>query len=133
RSERALLLGLLLRRADVGVTLLPHGLVPLLVPFADRDEMRLQALDRIPERPRLGLGRGAIAGRVVGGRMALGAVGEELDQRRPLVGASALRRPREGGIDRERVIAVDPEPGDPIADRPLREGRMLAAGDPGEA
>ena len=110
-----------------------HRRVALLVPLAERDQMRLQPLDRIAERPRLGLVGRAVAGRIVGGRMALGAIGEELDQRRPAVGARALGRPVHRGIDRERVIAVDAQAGDAIADRALGEGRALGAGNSGEA
>ena len=64
-----------------------------LVPFAERDQMRLQPFDRIAERPRLRLVRRAIAGRVVRGRMALRAISEELDERWPEVRPGALRRP----------------------------------------
>jgi hypothetical protein len=65
--------------------------------------------------------------------MALGAVGEELDQRRPGVRAGAVGRPALGGVDRERVVAIDPQPRDPVADRARREGRPLGPGDPRKA
>ena len=48
-------------------------------------------------------------------------------------GNDALGRPLHRRIDRERVIAVDPEASDAIADCALREGRALGAGDSGEA
>ena len=96
-------------------------------------QVRLQPLDRVAERPRLGLVGRAVAGRVVGGRMALGAIGEELDQRRAAVRARALGRPLHRGIDRERVIAVDAQAGDAVADGALGEGRALGAGDAREA
>ncbi len=95
--------------------------------------MRLQPLDRVAQRPGLGLVGRAVSGRIVGSRMALGAIGEELDQGRALVGARAVGRPAHGGVDRERVIAVDAKSGDAVADGALREGRALGAGDPGEA
>ena len=116
-----------------GVAFGGHRGVALVVPFAERDQVRLQPLDRVAERPRLGLVGRAVAGGIVRGRMALGAIGEELDQRRAAVGARALRCPLHRGIDRERVIAVDAQPGDAIADRALGECRALGAGDPGEA
>ena len=50
-AERAVLLGLLLRGADLVAELLLERLVPLLVPFAEADQMRLQPRDRIAERP----------------------------------------------------------------------------------
>ena len=53
-GQDAELLGFLLRGAHCGVAFGDHGRVALLVPFADRDQVRLQALDRIAERPQLG-------------------------------------------------------------------------------
>ncbi len=61
--------------------------------------------------------------------MTLGAVGEIFDQGRPAVGPRALGRPAGRGIDRERVIAVDTQAGDAIADRAAGEGRLLGPGD----
>ena len=65
--------------------------------------------------------------------MAFRAIGEELDQRRPLVGPRPLAGPFDRGIDGKRVIAVDPKAGDAIADRAAGEGRLFGAGDAGEA
>ena len=75
----------------------------------------------------------AILAGIVRGRMAFGAIGEMLDQRRPLIGPRALGRPVRRGIDRQRIVAVDPQPGDAIADRARREGRRLGAGEAREA
>ena len=50
--EGAELLRLLLGGADLGVEAVELGLVALVVPFAERDEMLLQPRDRIAERPR---------------------------------------------------------------------------------
>ena len=61
--------------------------------------------------------------------MAFGAIGEQLDQRRAAIGARALGRPFRRRVDREQVVAVDAQAGDAVADRALREGRALAAGD----
>ena len=60
-AEDAVLLGFLLRRPDLLGEFLVQRLVALLVPFAERDEMRLQPLDRIAERPGLAARRRAIA------------------------------------------------------------------------
>ena len=49
--EGAELLRLLLGGADLGVELVELRLVALVVPFAERDQMLLQPLDRIAERP----------------------------------------------------------------------------------
>ena len=50
-GKDAELLGFLLRGAHGGVAFGGHRRVPLLVPFAERDQVRLQPLDRIAERP----------------------------------------------------------------------------------
>ena len=64
-AERALLLGLLLGGADLGAELLLERLVPLLVPFAEADQMLLQPRDRVAERPfRAGVLR-PVGGRIV--------------------------------------------------------------------
>jgi hypothetical protein len=107
--------------------------VPFLVPFAEADQMELQPLDRIAERPMLALRLRPVAAGVVARRMALDAIGEHLDQGRAEIGAGPLRGPGGRGIDGERVVAVDPEPGDAVADRARGEGGELAAGDPREA
>src|SRR5687768_1647642 len=79
--QDAELLGFLLRGSDRGVGLRGEGGMALIVPLADRHQMRFEPLDRVAQWPRLGLARRAIARRVVRGRMAFGAVSEELDQR----------------------------------------------------
>ena len=129
-GEDAELFGLLLRGADVGVeSALASAAWRSSSHSPSAMQMRLQPLDRVAERPRSGFAGGTVAGRIVGGRMALGAIGEELDQRRAGVGPRALGRPARRGIDRERVIAVDAQAGDAIADRARGEGRALGAGD----
>jgi hypothetical protein len=92
-AEDAVLLGLPSARADLLGDLAVHRGMALLVPFAERDEVRLQPLDRIAERPFAARRRRTIFGRIVRGRMALGAVGEMLDQGRALIGARALGGP----------------------------------------
>ena len=62
-GEDAELFGFLLRGADGGVAFGGHRGVAILIPFADRDQMRLQSLDRIAERPRLGFVGRAVSGR----------------------------------------------------------------------
>src|SRR5205085_1870243 len=95
--------------------------------------MLLQPRDRITERPgREGVLR-PIGGRIVRGRMALGAIGEELDQGRAEIETGAVGGPAGRGIDGERVVAVHPEAGDTIAYRARREGGEVPAGDAAEA
>ena len=64
--------------------------------------------------------------------MAFDPVGEEFDQGRAEIGAGAVGGPAGGGVDGERVVAVDPQAGNAVADGAGGEGGELAAGDPGE-
>src|SRR5690242_21626975 len=95
----------------------------VLVPLTDGKQVRLQPLDGVSERPLLRLIGGPVAAGVIGRGVALGAVGEELDQRRAAIRACTLGSPFYRGIDGEGVIAVDAKARDPVADRTLREGR----------
>src|SRR3546814_2532603 len=74
------------------------------------------------------LARRAMLRRSVRGRGAFGAIGEMFDQSRAGIGPRALGRPRCRGIDRERIVAVDAQPGDAITDRARREGGRLGPG-----
>ncbi|KIT99872.1 hypothetical protein QU38_02845, partial [Staphylococcus aureus] len=132
-AEDAVLFGFLLRRLDQFGELEVLRGVARLVPFADGDEMFLQPPDRVAERPGIGLARRTIGGGIVRRRMAFGAISEMLDQRRTLVGPRALGGPFRGGIDRQRVIAVDAQAGNAIADRARGEGGRLGPGETGEA
>ena len=62
--------------------LLMQGLLQLVRPFAQADEVMLQPLDGVAQRPALGLVGRAVAGGIVAGRVAFGAIGEMLDHRR---------------------------------------------------
>src|SRR5438093_13150517 len=96
--ERAQSFGFLARGAHLFFNLLRHRFVLLLGPGAAADEMHLQALDRIAERPFLGFVGGAVTARIVRGRMRRGAVGEKLDERRPEAAARTLGSPAPGGL-----------------------------------
>src|ERR1700756_5623784 len=52
----------------------------LLAPFAETDEMLLEPLDRVAQRPELLLIAGPVARGVIAGRVRGDAVGEQLDQ-----------------------------------------------------
>ena len=77
----------------------------------------------------LSLVAGAVAARIVAGRMRRHAIGEMLDQRRAVIGAGPLRRPAGHRVDGEEIVAVDADAGEAEADRARGEGRLLAAGD----
>src|SRR3546814_626353 len=128
-AQNAELFRLLLGRLDQLVELLRLRLVPLAIPFAKRFEMLTKPRDRVAERPRGRLIGGAIGARIIRRAVAFAAIGEMLDQRRAVVRPRPIRRPLRRGIDRERVIAVDAQPGDAITDRTRRQGRALATGE----
>ena len=104
---KAVLLGLLGVFLDLLGGVLVHLGLPVLVPFAECDEVVLEPRDGIAERPCLTLLRAAIAAGIVRGGMPFGAVGKELDQRRSGIGARAVRCPAFGGIAGERIVAID--------------------------
>src|SRR3546814_11026671 len=64
--------------------------------------------------------------------MALDAVGEEFDQGRTQVRAGAVGGPAGGGVDGERVVAVDAKARNAVADGAGGAGGELGAGDTGE-
>jgi len=103
--------------------------MPVFRPFAARDQVLLEARDRIAEREVLPVVGGPVLGRVVRGRMRTGAVGHPLDQRRAEVVARAVGGPARGRMDSQKVVAVDAQRGDAGADAARGEGRALAAGD----
>ncbi len=91
--------------------------------------MRLEPLDRIPERPaRALLGRAVAVGVVTGG-MGGGPIGEALDQGGAQVGAGPLRRPAGDRVHGQEVVAIDPERGQAIAQSPRGEGGLLVSRD----
>ena len=102
-----------------------RGLLLLFAPFAKRDEMFLQALDGIAQRPRLGFVGRAIARGIVARGMAFGAIGVVLDQRGAEIGARALRRPLRRRIDGEEIVAVHAQRRQAVADAARGEGRFV--------
>src|SRR5262249_11257008 len=81
-GERAVALRLLPGGVDVSVELLLEPRVPLFRPLAERDQVLLQADDRVAERPGAPLLLGAVLRGIVAGRVRPGPVGHELDERR---------------------------------------------------
>ena len=132
-GKDAELLGFLLRSTDRRVAFRGHGCVTLFIPFTERDEVRLQPLDRVAERPQLGFVGRAIAGRIVRRGVSFRAIGEELDECRTRIRSCTFRRPFDRGIDGERVITVDAKARDSVTDRSLCEGRAFCPGNAREA
>src|SRR3546814_18945487 len=85
-AEDTVFLGLLLRRTHLFGEVEVHRRLPLLVPFAELDQMILEPRDRIAQRPRRRLARRAILRRTVRGRVAFGALGARCDQSRAGIG-----------------------------------------------
>ena len=61
--------------------------------------------------------------------MSAGAIGDPFDQRRAEVGARPIGGPFRGGVNREVIVAVHPERGDPESMRAGGEFRALTPGD----
>src|SRR4051812_5021914 len=72
-------------------------------------QVAAKAQDRVLGLPGGPLVVVAVAGRVVGGGVGAHAVGERLDQRRPLTGAGPLQGPPGHGEVRQHVVAVHPQ------------------------
>src|SRR3954469_21498506 len=68
-------------RGDMRLQLLFQGAVTLLGPLTERNEMLLQSIDRVPQRPRLVLILRTVPRRVITGRVSSRAIGDVLDQR----------------------------------------------------
>ena len=60
--------------------------------------------------------------------MPFSAVGEVLDQGRPLPSPRAVGGPTHRGINRQRIVAINPQARNPIADRTRCKGGTLAPG-----
>jgi hypothetical protein len=126
-GKRAEALGLLLRLDHLGLEVLLQLLVLGIGPDADRDHVLLHARERIAQREALPVVGGAILGRIVGGRVRAGAVGDPLDEGGPQVGAGPLGGPARGGVTGEEVVAIHAQRRDPAAHAARREGGFFAA------
>ena len=100
----------------------------LLRPLAQIDQVLLEPLDGIAQRPMFVIVLGAVARRIVAGGMRGCAIGDQLDQRGPGAGARPLGRPLRHGIHRQEIVAVDADAGDAVTRTARREGALLAAG-----
>src|SRR5262245_5733839 len=106
RCERSVALGFLLRREHLALDFLLQPCLVIVRPCSDRDEVPLEAADRIAEGKVLPVVGRTVFRRIVGGRMGAGAVSNPFDQRRAVAATRALDRPARRGDDGEVVIAV---------------------------
>ena len=123
----------------VGFRLLPAGAhvrvefllelgVALLRPLAERDQMRLEARDRVPERPGTPLFLRPVTGGIVAGGVRGRPVGHVLDERRTPALPGTLCGPLGDRVDGEEIVAIDADAGNAVARSGLRESALLAAG-----
>src|SRR5437867_4306719 len=97
---------------------------PLLEPLFEKVpllQIRAEAGERVLLLPHRDFRLAPVLGRVVGGRVHAQAIGHALDQGRTVAGASTLDRLARRGVDREDVVAVDLDAGEPVCQRLLRD------------
>ena len=128
--QRAMTFGFLGGVQNLGVDLGLHLPVALLAPCADPNQVNLQPLDRIAERPGGPFVLGAIFRRIVRRRVGAGAVGHPFDQRRAEIGARSFGRPERDCVNRKIVVAVDAQGGNAEAVGASGESGALTPRDP---
>ncbi len=106
-GHRAVAHRFLPRGRDLRIEFLAERAVARLRPLAERDQVLLEPLDRIAERPALRLVLWPVARRIVAGGMRCRAIGHQFDQRAATAGARAIRGPARRRVDGEEIIAVD--------------------------
>src|SRR3954447_10344214 len=100
----------------------------LIVPNAAPDQVRLETLDGIAQRPMLVFVTRPVAARIVARRMRPGPVSEEFDQRRAEVGTGPPGGPARHRVDGKEIIAIDPDARNAESDGARGEARLLAPG-----
>src|SRR5688500_423012 len=97
-AERALFLRFLLSGSNFRRKIVLELVVALVVPRAELDQMALQPLARTAQRPFGPRALRRIRGRIVRGRMSLGPVREQFDQRGPEIAPGTIRGPSSRGV-----------------------------------
>src|SRR4029077_11687748 len=128
-GKRAERLRFLPAGGDVRLELLLELGMALLGPFAEGDQVLLEAADRIPEGPRAPLLLRTVAGGIIAGGMRRGAVGHVFVEGRAAALARALSRPLRHRVHGEEIVAVDTHAGNTVAGAALRKGPLLPAGE----
>ena len=114
---------------DLLLALFRQHVLAFVRPLAERDQVRLQALDRIAQRPMFVIILGSIARRIVAGGMRSGAISHMFDQRWAGAHARAFGSPLRYCIHREEIVAVDANARNAIARAASRERAAFAAGE----
>lgn len=105
--ERARSHGLAPRCADFILESLQQRGMSSLIPFAEEDEVLLQSIDRVPERPIMELIARSVPRRIIARRVRTSPVTDVLDERRPVALSRPFGSPTRGRVDREEIIAID--------------------------
>src|SRR5579862_5236820 len=115
---------------DLLLQLLFECCMPLFGPFTQRYEMLLQPDDGIPKRPCFPLFLRPVPRRIVARGMSGRPVSNQLDEGRSTALARALGGPLCNCINRQEVVAIDPDTGDAVTRTALGERLELSASKP---
>src|SRR5471032_1452032 len=115
-GESAVLLGFFLCGDYFGFQFGADGAVFLFGPLADFHQVLLEARNRVAQREVAPVVGRAVLRRIIGGRVRAGAVGDPFDHGRAEVAARAFGGPGRGGIDRDEIVAINPQRGNAAAD-----------------
>ena len=99
----------------------------LLGPLAECNQVVLQAIDRVAERPLLVVVLRAVAGRIVAGRVRRAPVGHVLDQGRARAAPGPLGCPLRHRVHGEEIVSVHADPRHPVAGAARRKRALFAA------
>ena len=128
-GQRAVALGLFLRGGNLGLHLLLRGLMLGFGPGTQDNQVLFKPGDRVAQRKASGIAGRSVFGRVVRSRVGAGAVGDPLDQCRPQVRARPLQCPLGSRVDRQKVIAIDPQRSNTAANAACRKSGAFTASD----
>src|SRR3989442_1211516 len=112
------------RRLEAADRLGDLVVVPLLEPLLEKVpllQIRAEAGQRVLLLPHRDFRVAPVLGRVVGGSVYAQAIRHALDQGRTVAGARPLDRLARRGVDREDVVAVHLDAGQPVRQRLLRD------------
>src|SRR5207253_1917130 len=115
-GEGAVLLGFFLRSNDFGFEFGADSGVFFFRPLTDFHQVLLEARNRVAQREVAPVVGRTVFGRIIGRRVRAGAVGDPFDHGRAKVAAGAFGGPGRGGVDRDEIVAIDPQGGDAATD-----------------
>ncbi len=134
-GEGAVLLGFFLCGDHFGFQFGTDGDVFLFGPLTDFHQMLLETRNRVAQREVAPVVGRTVFGRIIRSRVRAGAVGDPFDHGRAEVAAGAFGGPGRGGVDRDEIVAIDPQGGNAATDATTGErggfttGNRLERGD----